>query len=81
MPVPDLLYLAAEHFSEDWEEDFACSVPPDLVIEIISPSQTFGQLTAKARDYLDVGVLRVSIIDSQARSITVFLSRCTATNL
>ncbi len=72
MPVPELLYLAAERFPEDWEEDVACSVPPNLVIEIISPGQTFGQLTAKARDYLDAGVLRLWIVDSQARSITVF---------
>jgi len=81
MSVPDLLYLAAEGFPEDWEEDVACSVPPSLVIEIISPSQTFGQLTAKTRDYLDAGVLRVWVIDSKARSITVFLSRFTTTNL
>lgn len=72
IPVPELLYLASERFPEDWEEDVACSVPPNLVIEIISPGQTFGQLTAKARDYLDAGVLRVWVVDSQARSITVF---------
>ncbi len=72
MPVPELLYLAAERFPEDWEEDVACSVPPNLVIEIISPGQTFGQLTAKAKDYLDAGVLRVWVVDSKARSITVF---------
>ncbi|WP_353736036.1 MULTISPECIES: Uma2 family endonuclease [unclassified Okeania] len=54
------------------EEDVACSVPPDLVIEIISPGQTYGQLNAKAKDYLDAGVLRVWVVDSKARSITVF---------
>ncbi len=71
-PVPELLYLSADRFPADWEEDGACSVPPDLVIEIISPGQTFGQLAAKARDYLDAQVLRVWIVDGQARSITVF---------
>jgi Uma2 family endonuclease len=29
-------------------------------------------LAAKARDYLDAKVLRVWVVDSQARSITVF---------
>ncbi|MEM1168397.1 MAG: Uma2 family endonuclease [Cyanobacteria bacterium P01_H01_bin.35] len=72
MPVPELLYLAAEGFPEDWEEDVPCYVPPNLVIEIISLGQTFGQLIAKARDYLDGGVLRVWVVDSKARSITVF---------
>ena len=43
-----------------------------MVIEIISPGQTFGQMTAKARDYLNAGVLQVWVVDSQARSITVF---------
>ena len=42
------------------------------VIEIISAAETFGQLAAKARDYLDAKVLRVWIVDSKARSITVF---------
>ena len=29
-------------------------------------------MTGKARDYLDAGVLRVWVVDSKARSITVF---------
>jgi Uma2 family endonuclease len=45
---------------------------PDLTIEIISPGQTFGQLAAKARAYLDANVLRVWVVDSKVRSITVF---------
>ena len=72
VPSPDLLYISAARFPSDWEEDGACSVPPELAIEIISPGQTFGELAAKARDYLDAGVLRVWVVDSQARSITVF---------
>ena len=71
-PIPDLLYISNENLPDDWDQDGACSVPPELVIEIISPGQTFGQMTAKARDYLDAKVLRVWVVDSKARSITVF---------
>lgn len=71
-PVPELLYLSADRFPMDWQEDGLCSVAPNLVIEIISPGQTFGQLAAKARNYLDAKVLRVWVVDSHARSITVF---------
>jgi Uma2 family endonuclease len=71
-PTPDLLYISYERLSPDWNEDEACPVVPELVIEIISPGQSFGQLAAKARDYLDAKVLRVWVVDSQARSITVF---------
>ena len=72
VPVPDLLYVSYERLSPDWNQDEACPVVPELVIEIISPEQTFGQLAAKARDYLDAKVLRVWVVDSKARSITVF---------
>ncbi|YAF96738.1 MAG: Uma2 family endonuclease [Nodularia sp. CChRGM 3473] len=72
MPIPDILYVSYERLPINWDEDEACPVPPDLVIEIISPGQTFGQMIAKAKDYLDAKVLRVWVVDSQARSITVF---------
>ncbi|MFW9261754.1 Uma2 family endonuclease [Nostoc sp. CALU 546] len=72
MPIPDILYISYERLPANWDENEACPVPPDLVIEIISPGQTFGQMAAKAKDYLDAKVLRVWILDIKARSITVF---------
>jgi Uma2 family endonuclease len=72
MPIPDILYISNERLPLDWEQEGICSIPPDLVIEIISPGQTFGQMAAKAKDYLDAKVLRVWVLDSKARSITVF---------
>jgi hypothetical protein len=36
-----------------WEENAACPVAPELAIEIISPGQTFGQMTQKASRYPD----------------------------
>ncbi|WP_143438408.1 Uma2 family endonuclease, partial [Hydrocoleum sp. CS-953] len=68
--IPEILYVSYEHLSPEWIADEFCPILPDLVIEIISPAQTFGQLIAQARDYLDAGVLRVWVVDSQARSIT-----------
>jgi Uma2 family endonuclease len=72
VPIPDILYISYERLPTNWDENEACPVPPDLVIEIISPGQTFGQMAAKAKDYLDAKVLRVWVLDSKARSITVF---------
>ncbi|MEH2113587.1 Uma2 family endonuclease [Nostoc sp.] len=72
MPIPDILYISYERLPANWDENEACPVPPDLVIEIISLGQTFGQMAAKAKDYLDAKVLRVWVLDSKARSITVF---------
>jgi Uma2 family endonuclease len=72
MPVPDLTYVSYERLPKEVMEDEACPIPPELVIEIISPGQTFGQLAEKATDYLEGGVSRVWVVDPQARSITVF---------
>jgi len=72
VPVPDLTYVSYQRLPADVMEDEACPVPPELAIEIISPGQTFGQLAEKATDYLEAGVLRVWVVDPQARSITVF---------
>ena len=72
VPTPDLLYITYERLSQNWNENEACPVPPDLAIEIISPGQTFGQMAGKAQDYLNAGVLRVWVVDIEARSITVF---------
>ena len=72
VPVPDLTYVSYDRLSADWEEDEPSPVLPELVIEIISPSQSFGEMTSKATDYLIAGVDRVWIVDNQAQSVTVF---------
>jgi Uma2 family endonuclease len=56
VPVADLTYVSYNLLQEDWLEDEACPVAPELIIEIISPGQTFGEMTEKAIDYLKAGV-------------------------
>ncbi len=72
VPVADLTYISYNRLSADWLQDEACPVAPELVIEIISPGQTFGEMTEKATDYLNAKVQRVWIIDSKAKTITIF---------
>lgn len=71
-PIPDLLYISYERLAADWFDDGPCPIAPEWVIEIISPEQTFGEMTEKATDYLSAGVLRVWVVDPKAKSITVF---------
>ena len=72
VPVPDLTYVSYQRLPQEWDKDEACPVMPELVIEIISPGQTFGQMTQKATDYLLAGVDRVWVVDTTASSVTVF---------
>ncbi|MEH2247313.1 Uma2 family endonuclease [Nostoc sp.] len=72
IPVADLTYISYNRLSADWLQDEACPVAPELVIEIISPGQTFPEMTEKATDYLKAKVQRVWIIDTRAKTITIF---------
>ena len=71
-PVPDLTYISHCRVPTDWDGEGPCPGIPELVVEIISPGQTFGELTQKATDYLLAGVNRVWVIDTKAQSVTIF---------
>lgn len=71
-PVPDVTYISYERLPVSWKRNEACPVPPELVIEIISPDQTIKEFADKAKNYFDAGVLRVWIIDPETISIRVF---------
>jgi Uma2 family endonuclease len=70
-PVPDLIYVDFDRLPREWNENLACPVAPNLAVEIISPGQLFGQMAAKAQDYLLAGVQQVWIIDPQSQSLTI----------
>lgn len=73
-PVPDLTYISYERLPKNWQRNEACPIPPELVIEIISPGQTIKEFEDKAQDYFAAGVSRVWVVDPETMSIRVFLS-------
>jgi Uma2 family endonuclease len=71
-PVPDVTYISDGKLADLDLANEACPVPPELVIEILSPSQSLEEMTRKALDYLAAGVQRVWLISDRHRSLTVF---------
>lgn len=71
-PIPDVLYISDDRLSRDRILDEPCLVPPELAIEIISPDQSFGEISGKAMDYLNAGVSRVWVVDAKVKTITIF---------
>ncbi len=47
------------------------SVPPELVVEILSPSDVYLAIDAKVKDYMDIGVGRIIIINPEDRIISI----------
>ncbi|MBI2925336.1 MAG: Uma2 family endonuclease [Verrucomicrobia bacterium] len=71
--VPDLCAYLKGAIPLDWEtDDDECTVPPDLVIEILSPKQNLQPLVDKVREYLRHGVKSCWVIVPAARVISVF---------
>ena len=68
---PDLAYVSAERLPLDAELDGYCPVPPDLVVEIVSPSDTEQATDDKATMWLSFGVRMALVVNPETRTIRV----------
>ena len=64
--APDIAVYSPEGIKLDEHEIF-CS-PPDLIVEILSPSETRRRKAAKLSDYAGIGVPEIWIVSPQALS-------------
>ncbi len=65
--VPDVcVYIGAE------PQDAVFNTPPFLVIEILSPRDTFHNIQEKLSDYLAFGVPYIRVVDPRSKSATVY---------
>src|SRR3989304_4449583 len=47
-------------------------IPPDLIIEIISETNTAWEITDKVKDYLFIGVERIILIEPKTRTVSIY---------
>ena len=47
-------------------------IPPDLIIEIISETNTAWEITDKVKDYLLIGVERILLIEPKTKSASIY---------
>jgi Uma2 family endonuclease len=48
---------------------------PDLAVEVLSPDDRAGEVSAKVWDWLDAGCHGVWVVDPRTRTITIYRSR------
>jgi len=55
-------------------EDFTrfLDVPPDLVVEVVSPTDRWNEIDEKVTEYLDIGVRLVWVINPKTRSVHIY---------
>jgi Uma2 family endonuclease len=71
---PDLSFVAAGRFPDEREPVGFSTIPPDLAVEVLSPSDRPGDVLEKVGEYLDVGTRLVWVIDPEKRTAVVYRS-------
>lgn len=69
--APDAAFVRSDKVPPEDQQDGFWEVVPDLVVEVISPSDTVRYLVDKVAAYLEAGVIVVITIDPKRRSLGV----------
>lgn len=73
--VPDVAFISKERLRahrDEYPDEQAYRVAPDLVVEVISPSDPFSAVMRKVKRYLRYGVRLVIVVDPVNRVVHVF---------
>ena len=70
---PDVIFITQKRLPKNVlrTADFL-AVPPEIVFEVVSPSDSWMDLQAKTSEFLDAGVLAVCIADPETETVQVF---------
>ncbi|HEX5045005.1 MAG TPA: Uma2 family endonuclease [Candidatus Polarisedimenticolaceae bacterium] len=69
--IPDVSYLSLGRGKDHVEASTPFPGPPDLAIEVLSPSDRAAEVRGKVRTYLAAGCPLVWIVDPKRRTVTV----------
>lgn len=69
--APDLTIVRSDNLSPDSPQRTFSTTVPDLVVEVISPSERLGRINDKISAYLNAGVRLIWLVNPANRSITV----------
>ena len=68
----DVAYVSYSRLPKGQLTDGVLDVPPDLVVEVKSPSDDWTDIFAKVLEYLAVGVSAVVVIEADRRTASVY---------
>ena len=69
---PDVAFVSTDRLTGDKTKGF--SIPPDLAIEVVSPSDVQSRVVEKALAYLEAGTRLVWILEPVAKTVTIYRS-------
>lgn len=69
--APDVAFVRADRVPADDDQAGYAELAPDLVVEVVSPSDRAGRVNATALAWLDAGVRLVWVVYPETRSVAV----------
>jgi len=70
--APDAAFIRREHLPQGEFPPEFCPLIPDLVVEVVSPSDSYAEMRQKVDERLAGGVLVVWVVDPQRRAVEVW---------
>ena len=67
----DLIFISHERYAR-WESSTYLDVAPELVVEVLSPTDRRSDVMEKISDYFSVGVDRVWVVDSKLKCVLAY---------
>ncbi len=77
--MPDIAFITSEKHPDDRKKAF--SIPPDLAVEVVSPSDILSRIQEKVFAYLEAGSQLVWVLEPRAKTVTVYRSETDITLL
>jgi Uma2 family endonuclease len=69
---PDIAFWRYSNLAANIKPDVYAQVPPDLCVEVLSPSNTKPEMNRKIREYFASGIHMIWIVDPDMRTVTVY---------
>ncbi|MCY4568745.1 MAG: Uma2 family endonuclease [Candidatus Poribacteria bacterium] len=69
---PHVAFISTARLPED--ESKGSPIPPDLAVEVVSPTDVQWRVTEKVQAYLDAGTQMVWVVESVMKTVTVYRS-------
>jgi len=76
--APDLAFVARGRITADMDQTRYLDLAPDLVVEVVSPSDSAADINAKVLEYLDAGVRLIWIVYPETETVAVYRPEATS---
>ena len=77
--IPDIAFLANARIPDNLSK--ASPIPPDLAVEVVSPTDVLNRVEEKAFAYLEAGTQLVWVLKPRSKTVTVYRSETDITLL